>query len=149
MKTEDFEKIDILELLPQKPPFVMIDNLIWCDEVFTRTKLCISPDNIFIDEGVFSAYGLIENIAQTCAARVGYINHILYKSTVKIGFIGAIRNLRIYRRPIPGENLITEIEVMEDIMQMTLVNAKITSGDELLVSTEMKIALSNIDSKQG
>ncbi len=126
----------------------MVDKLLWCDEVYTRTQLVVVSENIFVDEGYFSEYGLIENIAQTCAARVGYINHILYKAAVKLGFIGSIRNLKIMRKPRPGETLITEIEVVEDVMQMTLVNAKITSGDELLVSAEMKIALSDIDSKQ-
>jgi hypothetical protein len=41
--------------------------------------------------------------------------------------------------------LVTSIEVMEEIMQLTLVNATIYVGEEVIVTAEMKIALSDID----
>jgi predicted hotdog family 3-hydroxylacyl-ACP dehydratase len=135
-----------LDLLPQRPPFIMVDKLIHFDRIKTITEFLVKPDNLFFDEGRFTSSGLIENIAQTCAARMGYINHISNQH-IKLGFIGAIRNLQIFRTPVADELLITSIEVKEEIFQMTLVDAAIKSGDELLVKAEMKIALSNIDSQ--
>ena len=49
----------------------MIGCLTQIDEVRTATETVISPQNIFVDDGQFSASGLIENIAQSCAARIG------------------------------------------------------------------------------
>ena len=130
------------ELLPQRPPFVMIDRLVSCDDVFSITELEVRPDNIFISDGRLSAAGLVENIAQTCAARIGYFN-----LSVKIGVIGSISNLNIIRAPKVGERLTTTIELLEEVFQMTLVEAVVRSGDEELARCNMKIALTDIDAK--
>jgi hypothetical protein len=66
--------ISVNELLPQQPPFVMVDGLLHFDKVKTITRLLVKSDNIFVENGEFSASGVIENIAQTCAVRMGYIN---------------------------------------------------------------------------
>jgi hypothetical protein len=79
---------------------------------------------------------------------MGYINKYLLGDKVKLGFIGAIRNLEILRTPCSGETLTTTIEVVEEVFKMTLVNASIKSGDEVIVKAEMKIALSDIDSAE-
>lgn len=137
---------DILELIPQRPPFIMIDRLICFNPIVTTSELEIKEDNIFFFENSLSSAGLVENIAQTCAARIGYINK-LQQESVKLGFIGAIRNLHVYRTPKKGEIITTTITVKEEIFKMTLVDAVIKVGKETIVSTEMKIALSDIDSK--
>jgi predicted hotdog family 3-hydroxylacyl-ACP dehydratase len=144
----DFEDIDILTLLPQRPPFIMIDKLLSCDKIITKTRLLVREDNIFVEQGRLTSSGLIENIAQTCAARMGYINQYIYKENIKLGFIGSIKNLQIKRTPNIGETLETTIEVEEEVFQMTLVNATIKINDEVIVTSEMKIALSDIDSSK-
>lgn len=143
----DFERIDIGRLLPQRPPFIMVDKLLWFDKIKTVTSLVVDVSNIFFDDGTLSSSGLIENIAQTCAVRMGYINLFIAKDNVKLGFIGSIRNLQILRRPNAGEVLVTTIEVLEEVLQMTLVKATIVSDGETIVTADMKIALSDIDSQ--
>ncbi|MDR2814115.1 MAG: pseudouridylate synthase, partial [Prevotellaceae bacterium] len=64
-----FEDVSILELLPQRPPFVMVDTLLYCDREVTVTSLLVRDGNIFCDNGRLTEAGVIENIAQTCAAR--------------------------------------------------------------------------------
>ena len=140
------EDITLNELLPQRPPFVMIDRLLSSDEVYSVTELLVREDNLFIENERLTASGLIENIAQTCAARIGYIN-LSKGATVKIGVIGAISNLNITRTPKVGEKLTTTIKLLEEVFQMTLVEAVVISGDEELVHANMKIALTDIDSK--
>ena len=146
MMENNLETIDVLALLPQRPPFVMIDQLIHFDEVVTTTRMTVRADNLFIEEGgVLNPCALVENIAQTCAARMGYINQYIYKERVRLGFIGSIRNLQILRPVHVGETLTTSIEVVEEVMQLTLVNAKVMAGDDAVVTAEMKIALSDIE----
>ena len=140
------EDITLNELLPQRPPFVMIDRLLSSDEVYSVTELLVREDNLFIENERLTASGLIENIAQTCAARIGYIN-LSKGATVKIGVIGAISNLNIARTPKVGEKLTTTIKLLEEVFQMTLVEAVVMSGNEELVHANMKIALTDIDSK--
>jgi len=137
------ETIDVLDLLPQRPPFIMIDRLVFSDEVVTTTKFLVRSDNIFMEGDVLNACALVENIAQTCAARMGYINYVNHEK-VRIGFIGSVRNLNILRPVRLGELLTTSIEVKEEVMQLTLVEASVRVGDETVVTAEMKIALSDI-----
>lgn len=142
----NFEEIDILELLPQRPPFILIDRLVHFDEQWTVTRFTVPQNHIFCEEGVLQEAGLIENIAQTCAARMGYIN-LLHAECVKLGFIGAIRNLEIHRCPRCGETLLTEIENQEEVFRMMLVQATVRSDDEIVATAQMKIALSEIDAQ--
>ena len=62
---------DILDLIPQRPPMVMVDRLLHCDPVVTETEFTVREENILVENGRMSACGLVENIAQTCAARMG------------------------------------------------------------------------------
>ena len=136
----EFERIDVHTLLPQQEPFVMIDRLIHYDPVRTVTMLEVRPDNIFADDGHLSVAGLNENIAQTCAARMGYIS-LSSGSKVKIGVIGAITGFRVSRTPLVGEVLTTTIDVVQEVFQVTLVHAIVTIGTEVIAETDLKIAL--------
>ena len=123
----------------------MIDKLEYCDREITITNLKVQSKNIFCDNGIFSESGLIENIAQSCAARMGYINKYINKESIHLGFIGAIRNMEILRLPKTDECMITEINVLEEIFQMILVKATVKANDELIASCEMKISISEIE----
>ena len=135
-----FSKYGILELIPQRPPFVMVDSLIYCDLSITRTQLEVRADNIFNDGGRLSTAGICENIAQTCAARLGYLS-LASGQAVKLGYIGAISNMQVYRTPVTGETLVTEIKVLQEVFNITLVHAVVKCGDELIAETDLKIAL--------
>ncbi len=135
------KQIDIHSLLPQQEPFVMIGSLVYFDERRTITETTIKEDIIFVDDGMFSASGLIENIAQTCAARIGFVNKYILKKGIQIGFIGAIRNLELFRLPNVGETITTTMDVVEEVFGMTLAQARVSCGEETLVSTDIKIAL--------
>ena len=117
--------IDIHELLPQQEPFVMVGKLIHFDMERTVTETKICRENIFTENDLFTASGIIENIAQTCAARIGYVNKYILKKGIQLGFIGAIRNLKLHRCPKVGETIQTTILTIEEIFGMTLVKAMV------------------------
>lgn len=134
-------QIDIHELLPQQEPFVMVDTLVRINERATVTRTLIKESNIFVDGKCLSASGLVENIAQTCAARIGYVNKYILKKEIQLGFIGAIRNMEILRLPLVGEEIETSVAVVEEVFGMTLANAIVTCNGETIAMTEMKIAI--------
>ncbi len=142
----EIKDIPLNELIPQRPPFVMIDRLLSSDAVYSVTELEVRNDNIFVEDERLTASGLIENIAQTCAARIGYIN-LNNGGTVKIGVIGSISKLNVTRTPKVGERLTTTIQLLEEVFNVTMVLASIKIGEEEIVSANMKIALTDIDSK--
>jgi 3-hydroxymyristoyl/3-hydroxydecanoyl-(acyl carrier protein) dehydratase len=143
----DVKTIDIKELIPQQPPFVMVDSLLFCDLKTTRTAFTVTEDNIFCNNGAFSEAGIAENIAQTCAARLGFLDKYVFFRPIKIGYIGAIRNQMFFRRPKVGETLVTEINIVQEIFQMMLITATVSVDNELITSCEMKIAIPDTDGK--
>jgi len=132
--------IDIHGLLPQQEPFVMIGRLTHFDNRLTVTETTIGNDNIFADNGAFSTTGVVENVAQTCAARLGYINKYILKTAVQIGFIGAVRNFEVLH-PLVGQTITTAVEVVEEVFGMTLAQATVKCGDEVIATSEIKIAV--------
>lgn len=139
----DLEQIDIHELLPQREPFVMVDKLVYFDEKTTTTSFLVREDNLFVENGRLNACALAENIAQTCAARLGYVNKYILKRGIQIGFIGAVKDMKVIDTPVVGDVLTTTIHVLEQIMGLTLVTAVIRIGDRVVTTAEMKIALAD------
>jgi predicted hotdog family 3-hydroxylacyl-ACP dehydratase len=140
--SEDFlRQIDVHELLPQQEPFVMIGRLTCLDEVRTITETTIARDNIFVDDGRFSASGLIENVAQTCAVRIGFVNKYLLNNGIQIGVIGAVRKLVINGLPAAGQTILTTVDIISEVFGMTLAKATVTCDGEELLTTEIKISV--------
>lgn len=140
------EYIDVLNLLPQRPPFIMIDHLIHFDPIITQTRFTIRKENMFLQpDGHYEEAGLIETIAQSCAARMGYIEMLKHSNSIKLGFVGMIKEMSILRSPHLGEVLNTTISVIAEIFHTTLVKAKIEVGSEIIATCEMKIYLSDIE----
>ena len=140
--TEEFLRgIDIHELLPQQEPFVMISSLVRFDMQTTVTETIVSADNMFVEDGVFTAPGIVENIAQTCAARIGYVNKYILKKGIQLGFIGAIRDLKVKDLPKAGDTITTTISVIDSVFGMTLVDAVVLNNGAEVASAQMKIAV--------
>lgn len=145
---QDLRKIDVHELLPQQEPFVMIGSIIHFDKRVTITETEVKAGNIFVDNGCFSASGLMENIAQSCAARIGYVNKYILKKSVQLGFIGAVRNFDIISLPKIGDVITTKIEIKEEVFGMTLASAIIKSNDKILATTDIKIAVKGMETEK-
>ncbi len=137
----DLRSISVHELLPQQEPFVMVDSLVHFDEKLTETEMLVSPKNMFVEDGHFTPTGLMENIAQTCATRIGYVNKYILQKNIQIGYIGAIRNLEIIETPIVGSLITTRIKVLEEVFGMILAHAEVECNNHIIVSAEMKIAI--------
>ena len=135
------QQVDIHELLPQQEPFVMVGRLVGLDETTTVSETTIAADNLFVDAGRFTPSGLVENVAQTCAARLGYVNKYVLQQDIQLGFIGAVRNLCIHALPAAGNTIRTTVEVRDEILGMTLAVARVECEGRELLTTGIKIAL--------
>jgi len=121
----------------------MIDKLVSFTETTTATSFTIRADNIFVDNGSFKEPGLVENIAQTAAARAGYVAHTENKP-VLVGYIGAVSNLQVFSLPKTGDELITEITIENQIFDVTLISGKITCNEQTVAQCRMKIFINQL-----
>lgn len=132
-------------LIPQKPPIEMVDKLWFNDETTTISGFTIKADNIFCENGEFREPGIVENIAQTAALRVGYMVSLLEKNGEKVnppvGYIGAIKRLNIHQLPKVGAELKTEVIIQQIIFDVTLITGRTTVNGEPVAECEMKIFL--------
>ena len=129
---------NILSLIPQRPPFVMIDKLVNSDDTGSSSTFLVKEDNLLLSDGKFSEAGLVENIAQTAAARAGYAV-ARQNEQVKIGYIGAVKNLEIFALPEVNDLLETEIKIENQIFDVTVISGKVLCKGRLLAQCEMKI----------
>ena len=144
--TEEFLRtIDVHAILPQQEPFVMVGTLTSFEMTTSTTETEIKGENIFVDNDTFSASGLMENIAQTCAARIGFYNKYILKKDVQVGFIGAIRNYVVNELPKVGSTIITKVDILEEVFGMTLANAEVRCGDRVLATAEIKLSIRSIE----
>lgn len=142
---EYLRSIDVHTVLPQQEPFVMVGNLIAFSSDASTTETVIKDTNIFVDNGHFSPSGMMENIAQTCAARVGFYNKYVLHKDVQVGFIGAVRNYVINELPPVGTIIHTKVDILQDIFGMTLANAEVVCGDKVFATAEIKLSVRNVD----
>ena len=129
---------NILSLLPHRPPFVMVDELLFADDRSARTSYRVSSNNLFVEDGKWNEAGLLENMAQTVAAGAGYMAKSR-NEPVQVGFIGGVKNFGVKELPSVGEHLITETVVTDDVFNMVRVEGKISCEGKLIASGELNI----------
>lgn len=121
---------NIAQHIPQRPPFVFIDTIDEISNTVARTRFTIPADCPLVTDGILPLAGLMENAAQTCAARAGD----------RIGYIGAVKQMEVHRFPVIGETLHTEAQLVQEVMNICLMEVKTFIGDELIATTTLKIA---------
>jgi len=129
---------NIVPLIPQKPPFVMVSKLLSVDEQTTFSSFIIKADNVFVKNNQFQEAGLLENIAQTAALGVGYIATMEQKS-VNRGYIGAVKDLKVFSLPKVGDEIITETSIENRIFDVTVISGMVWLGEQLIAQCEMKV----------
>lgn len=136
----------ITDLIPQRYPMVMVDDLISLDNEVSTTRFFIRPDNIFVDNVIFSECGLIEHIAQSAAARIGYIFSSAGKE-IPIGYIGSVNDFEVVRLPKIGETIETCITILQEVFNITLIKADCFVDGKCIASCKMKIFLDTDEKK--
>ena len=136
----NINNIEITKLIPQQNPMIMVDKLLSYSEKEVQTTFTIKTNNIFICNNVLQEVALIENIAQTAAAGTGY-NALLKSTPPQKGFIGAVKNFEVYKRPIINDILVTKLTVITEIFNASIVLGEIFCNNSLIAKAELKIFL--------
>ena len=128
----------ILALIPQRPPMVMVDTFLGMEGAVSRTRFTVRADNIFVNDGYFSECGIIEHIAQSAAARVGFIC-VQKNMPISIGYIGAVNDFKALAPVVIGDTLETVVEVIQEVLGITLIQADCKVGGHKVAMCKMKI----------
>jgi 3-hydroxyacyl-[acyl-carrier-protein] dehydratase len=124
-------------LIPQRFPFVMVNELTEYSENHLISGFEIKEDNIFVQNGIFQASGLIEHQAQSVALHTGYKYYLLGKDA-PTGYIGAIKSFEAEGLPKVGDHLKSEVTILNEVMGVTLVNIITKLNNVEIASSQMK-----------
>lgn len=130
----------VKELIPQKEPFIMVDELLTYTEDNLKSQFTVKSNNIFVENNYFLESGIIEHMAQSVALHTGY-QFFLKNQPAPMGYIGSIKNVIINRLPKTGESLETIVEIIQEFMGVTMVNIETYCKDEIIAKSQMKTVL--------
>lgn len=133
---------NITAIIPQRPPFVLIDELVNCDGICSGTTFLVKADHILVNDGELSEAGITENIAQTAAAGLGY-SGLKNNAPIVIGYIAAIKNLEIFALPKTGDTIATTVTIINQVFDVAIIAGEVKCGAMVLAKCEMKIYLKN------
>lgn len=140
--------IDVHNYLPHHEPMLMVDLIVNIDKENTETVFEVKDTNIFIDNGVLSEAGLIENAAQTCStivARTYFVNdnHQDISNVDVLGFISSIKTIKIHALPKTGATVVTKAHLKSrfDTGEYTtcMMSCSSYSNGELLLEGEINL----------
>ncbi|AZA78293.1 hypothetical protein EG347_12615 [Chryseobacterium sp. G0186] len=127
-------------LIPQRAPFVMVHELSEYSENHLISGFEIKENNLFIQDGFFQASGLIEHQAQSVALHTGYKYYLLGKDA-PTGYIGAIKSFEAEVLPKIGDQLTSEVTILNEVMGVTLVDIITKLNGEVIAKSQMKTAV--------
>lgn len=132
---------DPLELIPQRPPMVLVDRFEGIDaEGVSTTGYTVVPAGLFVAGGRMSECGIIEHMAQSAAARIGWCCRAEGRP-VPVGFIGAVSRLELHDLPRTGVHLRTRLRIVQEIGPLSLAEVRTEADGRPLAEGNLKIYL--------
>lgn len=125
--------------IPQREPFVFVDKVAEVNAESAVTRYVVKAECPLVSDCVLSLAGLMENAAQTCAVRAGWMQK-QQGQAVKKGYIGAVKKMEVMRFPKVGEALLTEAKKIEEVMNISLIECTTRVGEEVVATSTLKLA---------
>ena len=130
----------IEKLIPQRNPIIMVDAIYQHELNKVVGGLTIKTSSIFVNQDEMKESGILEHMAQTVALYTGY-HFYINKQEAPTGYIGSMKGIEIFRYPKVGENLKTEVEILHEIMGVSLVKIETKIDNEIIAKGEMKTVI--------
>jgi len=145
--------IDIKHFLPHQPPMLMVDKFIDIDDQQVETIFEIKADNIFVNNEAFAEVGLVENAAQTCSSIVAQSyfldeNHQQKNNVNVIGFISAIKSVKIHSLPKVGATITTKANLISkfitDDYSLCTLTCKTYNNQAIILEGEINLFIQEV-----
>ncbi len=131
--------IDSIEhLIPQKQPFVFINNILEEDEATITTQFTIPESGPLVKNSLASEALFLENIAQSAAAKAG-ISFSKKHEAIPIGYIGGVKKFEVFDVANAGDLITTTVTFVNEVLNASIVEGKIYLKDQLIAQCELKI----------
>lgn len=132
----------ICKLIPQQPPFVLVDRLVEYETNRIVSAFGIPQHHVLVDHhrGVLTEAGVIEHFAQTIALHQGY-DYFMRNLSPPVGYIGSIKDFDVHLLPDVGQQLETTIDILQHMFGVTAVRGEVRCQGRLVASGEMRTVI--------
>jgi len=124
--------------LLQQPPFRFVDSLSNWTDLGAETQFHIEKDIYFVSNNQMQIAGIMENMAQSCAAWMGQLAAEKGES-VHFMPLCAISKFKLMRFPLVGEVLLTKVRQIDCDFGIVLMQAHTYVGIEQIAAAEIKV----------
>ena len=131
-------RTETLTCIPHREPFIAVHEIIRASEDAAETQFEIETGSVFEINGAISEAGLIENMAQTAAAQMGYYCR-QQNLPVPLGYLASIKHLVVHFLPLAGTIVKTSVAISNRIMDVVLLDAIVRQKDRDVCRCEMRV----------
>ena len=132
-------KPPIEDLIPHQPPMVWLDELIDWSWGYARCRARITRDTALVKDGSLHAVALIEYMAQSVAACLGY-GALQSGEDVRVGMIVACRSFDFHRERVPvGTELIVQAHLQREVDAVSNFECSVESGGAPIAAAQMTL----------
>ncbi len=133
---------DIMKVLPHRPPFLLIDQILECgtyevgQKVVAKKNITMSEDVFrghFPGEPVFPGVLILESLAQTGAFML--LSQEEFKG--KIAYFGGADKVKFRQMVKPGDTLILEVELTKNKGRIGTCKGKAYVNEKVCASAEL------------
>lgn len=142
MNLNNTHNTEIIRELPQKEPFLMVDELVDLQKGKLTAKLALREENIFVKDGVFHESGIMEHMAQSAGLRPT-LEALQKGMEAPLGYFAAISNFNLYALPKVGSEIKTTITNKMMLKTALLVSAVSTCDDTVICESDMHFYIKN------
>jgi len=128
------DKLPILQQVPFRFVHCM-EN--WTIEGAT-TEFTINPQTYFVEDSILQVAGIMENMAQSCAAVIGKMV-IERGEHVHIMPLCAVNKMRVYRLPRVGDVLRTKVDIVDLDFGIYLMEVSVYVNMEQIATAMVKV----------
>jgi predicted hotdog family 3-hydroxylacyl-ACP dehydratase len=129
-------------LIPHRAPMHFIDALTECTETAAVATACFSADSFAVENGLVLETALVECVAQTVAAALGWRAKNSSQTEFSIatkGMLVAVSNFKIHARPPAGKTLRIEVRELKRLGLMLRVAAEIFCDGQTVAAGELTL----------
>src|SRR6056297_313260 len=125
---------DILNTLPHRYPFLLVDRILECDDEKRIVGLKNLTYNELFFQGHFPGQPVMPGVLQmeAMAQVAGLLLNRMFGGEGKISYFAAIDNARFRRPVVQGDQLRMEIEIIKAKPRLSKVHAKAFDDDQLV-----------------
>jgi len=135
------------QLVPHRPPFLLVNNLLEFSADTGIVESVIAPDNLFLDEeGRMREVAMMEITAQAAAVVKGY-NNLLEGEDIKKGFLVDSREFNFKKKCCIGEIIHARIAIIKSFSGFTILTGNLERNGEELAGGTLKLWVPADDEK--